>query len=124
MTRDSNVWWWVMGGAIVTGLASHMNLVDGVIPDPWEQFTHALIELLAFLVTTAAGVARMSPLPISPEGRQEAIAKQSESTDTAAQAAAVASVASDEAAKSAAVAASAAKVAESESTKAADPVDQ
>lgn len=73
MTRDSQLWWIVMGGAVLMSVSSRMDLIDRLIPSVHQNWVHALIELVALIVVAVAGVMRMSPLPISPAGRTEAI---------------------------------------------------
>ena len=120
MTRDSNAWWWVMGGAIAAGLLSHLQTLDVLLPDAWEPAIHAVLELLAMLIATAAGVARMSPLAISAEGRTKAIRKKGKQMEKASAAAAVASVKADKAVVATSDAAAAAEVAKDVSAKAGD----
>ena len=118
MTRDHNGWWWLMGGAIVTALVSDLSIINDIAPDAWEKAIHAVIKLLAIVVAAGAGLARMSPLPISNEGRDEAILKNAEHADKASVAASIAAEASDHAAKASNVAVEAAQMAVSESEKA------
>jgi hypothetical protein len=120
MTRDSNGWWWVMGGAIVTALLSDLSVVNDIVPDSWEKSVHAVIKLLSIVVAAGAGVARMSPLPISPEGRMDAMQRKGEQMGVAAVAATVASVKADVAVKATSEAAEAANVAKDVSEKAGD----
>jgi hypothetical protein len=120
MTRDSNGWWWVMGGAIVTALVSDMTVVNDIVPDSWEKSVHAVIKLLSVVIAAGAGLARMSPLPISPEGRVDAMQRKGEQMGVAAVAATVASVKADVAVKATSDAAEAANIAKDVSEKAGD----
>lgn len=97
MTRDHNGWWWVMAGAIATALLSDLSLVNDLVPDAWEKTVHAIIKLVSLCVAAGAGVARMSPLDISPEGRRKAIKRDTGHLPKASIAAAVANVAAAEA---------------------------
>lgn len=124
LTRDSHAWWLVMAGSIATAVASRLDLLDALIPENYHKQAHAVIELVAMVTGIFAGVARMSPLPISDQGRASAIQKNVESAETAGIAAAVASKAAETAAKASTVAVEASKVASVESAKAADPVDE
>ncbi len=124
MTRDSNLWWWVMGASLVTAVSSKLELIDALVPENYHKQVHAVIELLALLAGIGAGVARMSPLSISAEGRADAIQKNVARADTASVAAGVAAVAADTAAKASTVAVEAATIAAEESTKAADMKDE
>jgi len=83
MTRDSNGWYWIIAGAILTSLASHLSLVDQLLPLNWHETAHALIDLASVVTAAVAGIARMSPLPISPEGRSAAVQKNAEQADAA-----------------------------------------
>ena len=68
MTRDSKLWWFLMGGAVLTILSSRMDLIDRIIGH--RDWVHASIELAALVVFGAAGVMRASPIhAISDEGR-------------------------------------------------------
>jgi hypothetical protein len=109
MTRDWNGWWWVMIGGIATNLLSDLPTVDVLLPDAWEPMVHAVIKLVSISVTAGAGVARMSPISISAEGRRKAIHRDTGHLPKASVAAAVANVA---AAKAADVTKDAAKKAE------------
>lgn len=116
MTRDSNGWWWVMGGAVLTIISSRMDLIDRIIGH--RDWVHALVELLALTVFGGAGVARMSPLAISPEGRTKAMRKKGKQLDKATVAATVAAVKADKAVQATSDAADAATVAKDVSAKA------
>lgn len=118
MTRDSNGWYWVMGGAVVTALSSRLDLIDRLIPAMHHDWVHAVIELLALIVGIVAGVARMSPLAISPEGRTKAMRKKGKQLDKATVAATVAAVKADKAVQATSDAAEAATVAKDVSAKA------
>jgi hypothetical protein len=75
MTRDSAVWVVVIVSGLLTFLMGHFGLLVDAFPGlspAWE----ARIELAAGLLSVVAGVLRMSPLPISPDGRDRAIAKE------------------------------------------------
>jgi hypothetical protein len=120
ITRDSHVWWFVMGSAIITAVSSRLDLIDPLLPAAHTAAAHALIELMALITGVAAGVMRMSPLPISVEGRADAMRANVQHADAASNAAAVAAVTADVAAKATTVAAKAAEVAVVESAKAAD----
>lgn len=74
MTRDSRVWWLVMAGGILGVLSAHFDLL--VACCELGARSQALIELGCILVTTLAGKMSMSPLPISDEGREKAIARE------------------------------------------------
>ncbi len=86
MTRDSNGWLWIIAGSILTAVASRLDLIDPLVPVVYHPQAHALIELLAMVVGIVAGLARMSPLPISNEGRRASIREKSETLDRAASA--------------------------------------
>lgn len=76
MTRDSNLWWWVIAGAILTGLSSKMDVLDRLLPAAHTDTVHAAIELLAMIVGIVAGVMRASPInAISDEGKAKFQAK-------------------------------------------------
>lgn len=98
MKRDSNGWWWIMGGAILTAVSSRTDVIDRLIPMTHRDWVHALIELLAIIAIAVSGVARMSPLDISPEGRRKAIRRDTGHLPKASIAAAVANVAASKAA--------------------------
>lgn len=119
MTRDSNGWWWLMGAAIVTALMSDTSIVNDLVPDHMEKAAHAIVKLLSILVATGAGLARMSPLPISPEGRQTAMAKKSERLEVASIVASVASEKATAAVQATTEAAAASEMAKDMSKKAA-----
>lgn len=106
----------------MTILSSRMDLIDRIIGH--RDWVHASIELAALAVVGGAGVARMSPLSISPEGRKHEMRKKMRSAKTADVAAGVAAGAAEKAAKAATVAVEAATVASVESAKAADTVDE
>ena len=74
-----------------------MELVDALIPINWHEKVHALIDLSAMIVGILAGIARMSPLPISLEGRRDAIREKSQTLDKATVASLDASVKVDKA---------------------------
>jgi Na+-transporting methylmalonyl-CoA/oxaloacetate decarboxylase gamma subunit len=120
MTRDSHWWWVVMGGALIIGVSSRMDLLDPLLPVQHTATVHAFIELLAYLVGIASGVMRMSPLPISPEGRADIVEKNAAKADTATVAATVAAVKAGEAVQATTAAADAAQIASDESKKAAN----
>lgn len=109
-----------MGGAIAAALLSDLSIVNDVLPDTWEKPAHAVIKIFSIVIAAGAGVARMSPLPISPEGRVEIMQKKEEKLDAATAAATVASVKADEAVKATSEAAEAANVAKDVSAKAGD----
>lgn len=67
MTRDSQLWWLLMAGAILTTFSAHFDLL-ALCCDLTDK-TKALIELGSLVVATLAGVMKASPLPISDEGR-------------------------------------------------------
>lgn len=118
MTRDSHAWWFVMGGALIVAVSSRMDLIDPLLPQAYHKPAHAIIELLAYLIGVGAGVARMSPLAISHEGRAEAIQRNADRSDKALVSASIASEAADQAAKASTLAAEASQIAATESTKA------
>lgn len=120
MTRDSNGWWWVMAGAVLTAVATRLDLLDALFPENYHKQVHAVVELAALITGIFAGIARMSPLPISPEGRSELIQKKGEQMDDANIAAAVASIKAEKAVEATTEAAEAAEVAKDESGKAAE----
>jgi hypothetical protein len=120
ITRDSHAWWFVMGGALIVAVSSRMDLIDPLLPAQHTKTVHALIELLAYLVGVGAGVARMSPLAISPQGRTEIMESKGEQMHQATVAAAEASVKADKAVVATSEAAKAAEVAKDESKKAGD----
>ena len=78
MTRDSKLWWLWIAVAVITAVSSRMDLIDPLLPAAHTDKAHALIELLALIAGIVGGVMRMSPLPISPEGRTDAIRKDVE----------------------------------------------
>lgn len=78
MTRDSKLWWLWIAVAVITAISSRMDLIDPLLPAQHTDKVHALIELLALIAGIVGGVMRMSPLPISPEGRVDAIRKDVE----------------------------------------------
>lgn len=118
MTRDSHAWWFVMGGALIVAISSRMDLIDPLLPAQHTRLVHAVVELLAYLVGVGAGVARMSPLAISHEGRAQAIQKNADRSDEAQVSANIAAVAADQAAKASTIAAEASQAAAEQSTKA------
>ncbi len=118
MTRDSHWWWVVMGGALIIGVSSRMDLLDPLLPAQHTDKIHALIELLAYLVGIAGGVMRMSPLQISPEGRAVQAEKAVLRGDTSVIAATVAADKADDAVKATTIAADAAMNAKAASEKA------
>lgn len=120
MTRDSNGWWWVMGGAIVAALLSDLSIVNDLVPDAWEKSVHAVIKLVSIVIAAGAGVARMSPLPISPEGRTEIMRDKGHKMGEAEVAATVAAVKAEEAVKATSQAADAAVAAKDLSKQAGD----
>lgn len=120
MTRDSNGWWWIMGGAIITALLSDTSMLNDLTPDEWEKTVHAVVKLLSIIVATGAGVARMSPLSISPEGRAEMMAKKSDNLNAASVVAAVASEKAEVAVKATSEAAAVSQMAKDMSEKGAD----
>jgi hypothetical protein len=74
MTRDSAFWIVLMVSGVLTFLLGHFGLLQDAFPSlgpSWE----ARIELAAGCLSVIAGVLRMSPLPISPDGREKAIAR-------------------------------------------------
>jgi len=83
MTRDSNSWYWIIAASVLTALASKLDVIDPLFPVSMHAQMHAVIELGAMIVGIIAAGARMSPLPISPEGRVEAAQKRSERLDVA-----------------------------------------
>ncbi len=119
VTRDSHVWWFVIAAAVITGLPMHFDLLHKAIP-VLPVWVDSLIELFAWGIGVAAGVMRMSPLPISPEGRANIVEKNAAKADTATVAATVAAVKAGEAVQATTEAAAAAEVAKVESKKAAD----
>jgi hypothetical protein len=120
MTRDHDGWWWVMAGAVLTAIATRLDLLDALFPENYHKQVHAVVELAALITGIFAGVARMSPLPISPEGRADMIQKKGEQMDDANIAAAFASIKAETAVKATTEAAAAAEVAKDESGKAAN----
>ncbi len=98
ITRDSHFWWFVMGGSLLIAVSSRFDLLDPLLPVQHTQTIHAVIELLAYLAGVSAGVLRMSPLPISQEGRQQAIKTKAELAGSAQRAVAQAAVEMDKAA--------------------------
>lgn len=122
MTRDSKWWPVIILASILAGLPAHFDLLHKAFP-ALSTSADGLIELLCWATGVGAGVMNMSPLKISDQGRQEAIAKKVESADTASVAAAVAASASAQAADASKVAVKAAEVANVASTKAADPIE-
>lgn len=109
-----------MGGALIVAISSRMDLIDPLLPSAHTKTIHAAIELLAYLVGVAAGVARMSPLAISNEGRIEAMATKGAQMTAASVAASVAGVKADVAVEATKDAAAAAEVAKDVSKKAGD----
>lgn len=75
ITRDSRLWTVLLISAVVTAISSRLDLLDALIPENYHRQAHAAIELSALIIGVVAGVLRMSPLPISPEGRVKAIRK-------------------------------------------------
>ncbi len=97
MTRDSGLWWWVMGGAVITALTTHFDLLHRAIPF-LPLWVDPLLELSGILCAAGSGVMRMSPLPISQEGRQQAIKTKATLAGSAQRAVAQAAVEMDKAA--------------------------
>jgi hypothetical protein len=119
MTRDSYVWWAVMAAAVITGLPAHFDLLHKAIP-VMPSWVDGLIELLAWAIGVVAAKMSMSPLPISQEGRTEAIQRNAVNAGAANVAANVAAVTADQAATATAKAADAADIAKTIAEKAAD----
>lgn len=120
MTRDSKLWWVVIAGSVLTAMTGHFDLLHKAFPT-MPVYVDAQIELVSMIIGIVSGVMRMSPLPISSEGRTEAIRLKAEQADTAHVAATNAAITADAAATATALAADAAAEANTESQKAADP---
>lgn len=71
MKRDSRLWWLLITGGVATALTAHPDLLDRAFAGE----PSAIVETVAIVASVAGGVMRMSPLPISTEGRMRAIAK-------------------------------------------------
>ncbi len=119
MTRDSNVWWWVMGGVLLTAVSSRMDLLDALFPAHLHKQMHAIIELASIVAMGVAGKMSWSPLPVSPEGRQEALREKSQTLDQATAASLDAAVKVDKAVDANIVASQATETAKDLSEKAA-----
>ena len=98
MTRDHNGWWWVMGIAALAVLSTDPHMVTDLVSGDVETTAQAVVKLLGLIFIGGAGVARMSPFNISPEGRRKAIRRDTGHLPKASIAAAVANVAAAEAA--------------------------
>ncbi len=116
MTRDSSLWWWFIGASVLTALTTHFDLLHAAIPI-LPTWVDPLLELCAMLAGTVSGIMRMSPLPISPEGRVDAAKKNAVQADAA-------SVAVVDAAKAMATAAIVTDVAADKAKVAKDAVDK
>lgn len=62
MTRDSNVWWVGMVGAIIAALATNFNVIDPLIPAAHVAQVHAALNLLAMVIGVVSGKMATSPL--------------------------------------------------------------
>jgi hypothetical protein len=72
MNRDSQLWWWLMAGAILTALSSRFDALDVLLPAQHTDKAHALIEMASLIVATVSGIMRASPIhDISDEGREK-----------------------------------------------------
>lgn len=71
MNRDSQLWWWLMAGAILTAISSRFDALDVLLPAQHTDKAHAIIEMASLVVATVSGVMRASPIKnISDEGRE------------------------------------------------------
>jgi hypothetical protein len=61
MNRDSQIWWWLMAGAILATLSSHFDLLEMCCA--LTDKTKALIELAGVIVGMVAAKMATSPLP-------------------------------------------------------------
>jgi uncharacterized membrane protein HdeD (DUF308 family) len=68
-TRDSQAWWWVIAGAVITAVAAQTSIIDPLLPAAHTEKVHAWINLAAMIVGVVGGVMKASPLPISDAGR-------------------------------------------------------
>lgn len=110
MTRDSKLWWLAIAGAVLTGITGHFSLLHDAFPG-LPVWVDAQVEFWAYMIGILAGLMRMSPLPISPEGRTDMIRKSAVKADTASVAATVAAVKAGEAVQATAIASDAAALA-------------
>ncbi len=111
LTRDSNALWLVMLAGIIGVLASDAQMVRDLAPDAYETQFNALVKLLSMVLLGGGGLARMSWLPLSPEGRRDQLEKKAIQMDAANIVAAVASEKADIAVQATTIAASAAQMA-------------
>lgn len=122
ITRDHWGWWVGIAASVLLALTGHFDLLHRAFPamsSAWD----ARLELASMIAGIGAGVMRMSPLPISDQGKQQIQQQQLQSSEKAQVAAAVAEQASAHAAKAADAAAAASKVVVTESEKAATPIE-
>lgn len=75
MTRDSKAWWFFIGGSVLAALTTHFDLLHRAVPI-LPVWVDPMLELISMLTGVVSGVLRMSPLPISPEGRVEQASKR------------------------------------------------
>lgn len=121
MTRDSR-WWWVgIALALIGGFTGNMNLLQDAMPsltpEKMKQI-NAWLQILALTFGIVSAKMSMSPLPISAQGRVDALAKNADNATAAQKAANVAVVASTETANWSKVAADASADAADKSNKA------
>ena len=96
-TRDSQLWLWTIAVAVLAGVTANLELVREAFPGI-SPAVEARIQLASLLVGIGAGVARMSPLPISHAGRVVALHKQAARADEASVKTATAARATEQAA--------------------------
>lgn len=74
MYRDSAIYWLGIIGGLAVALGGHFELVQKAFPGlsaAWE----GRIELVAFIVSILSAKASMSPLSLSPEGKQAVVGR-------------------------------------------------
>lgn len=68
MTRDSKLWWFVMGAGVLGVFSAHFDLLQACC-DLGDK-SKAVIELASLVLATAGGLMRASPInAISDRGR-------------------------------------------------------